>query len=215
MLTFWLRQTLVWGIASLILFMSYRLYQRYRRPYLRDWFLFSVIFSLGLYILDLLSTVFPGLVGIGNQTAEGMSLIFAVLLYRPLICIGLLLFLRFITGFLEIRLHWLWGALASLFLLVKMVLLIVLALNYLKDRSQDAYVVLSVASEWLMMAALYGGVAFLFIRTARHDVEPRRQRLRNLGILFFICQTGVLFWPNPSDLPIVGLVLLLPPLIYL
>lgn len=215
MLIFWLRQFLVWGAAALAISLSYRLYCRFRRTYLRDWFLFVVVFNLGLYIVDLLRTVSPGLVAGAGRAATRLEMVFDALLVRPLVVIGLLFFLRFILGLLDVAVRRLWRWLAVFFLLAQVAVLAVLAVRYIAGGGRDAYAVLTVVSDWLVIGGLYGALGFMLAQTARHETEPRQQPLRNLGIIFFLCQTLLVFFPAQEPPPLAGFFLVLPPLLYL
>lgn len=215
MLNFWARQLLVWGAAGLTISISYSLYQRYRLKYLRDWFLFVIVFNLGLYIVDLLRTVSPGLIGNAGPAAARLEAVFGALLIRPLTVIGLLLFLRFILGLLDIAVRRRWQWLTAIFMLGHVVGLAILAGRFFSGGGRDAYAVLIVVSDGLVVCCLYGALAFMLVQTVRHETEPRRQALRNLGIIFFLCQTVLVFFPARKPQLLVGFFLVLPPLLYL
>ena len=175
MLTFWLRQLSVWGAAALTISISYRLYRRFRRKYLRDWFMFIVVFNLCLYIVDLLRTVFPGLVADAGQTMAQLAMVFNALLVRPLAVIGLLFFLRFILGLLDIAVRRRWRLLAVIFMIGHAAVLAVLAVRFFAGGGREAYAVLVVVSDWLVICGLYGALAFMLVQTARHETEPRQR----------------------------------------
>jgi DNA-binding CsgD family transcriptional regulator len=215
MLTFWLRQLLVWGAAGLTIFVSYRLYRRYRRRYLRDWFLFVVVFNFGLYVVDLLQSVFPSLIHGDQPAVAHMEMALNALLVRPLIFVGLLLFLRFAIGLSGLRPRRGWRLAAFFLLLADLLVPAFLATRLFFGGRQDAYAAMMVASDWLAIAGLYGAVAFLMVQTERNETEPRRQMLRNLGIIFFLCQTVLVFFPSAKPLWPAGFFLILPPLLYL
>ncbi len=215
MLNFWARQFLVWGAAALTISISYSLYQRFRLKYLRDWFLFVIVFNLGLYVVDLLRTVFPGLGGDAGPAAAQLELVFNALLVRPLIVIGLLLFLRFILGLLDIAVQRRWQWLIAFFMLGHVAGLAVLAARFFSGGGHEAVAVLIVLSDGLVICALYGALAFMQVQAVRHETEPRRQALRNLGIIFFLCQTILVFLPTEKPQLLVGFFLVLPPLLYL
>lgn len=215
MVMFWLRQLLVWGAAGLTIFVSYRLYRRYRRKYLRDWFLFVVVFNFGLYVVDLLQTVFPSLIRGDRQAVAQVEMALHALLVRPLIFAGLLLFLRFAIGLTGLRLRRGWRLAAFFLLLAHLMVPAFLAMRFFFGGRRDAYAVLMVASDWLAIAGLYGAVAFLMVQTGRDPTEPRRQMLRNLGIIFFLCQTVLVFFPSAKPPWPAGFFLILPPLLYL
>lgn len=211
----WVRQLLVWLAAASTIFISYRLYSRYRRRYLRDWFLFVVVFNLGLYLLDLLKTVFPDFIRLGSQHQQQLGVLFMALLIRPLVFLGLILFLRFILGLSEIRLHWGWSLACALFLFVYLAWLGMLAVRFLGSGRRDGYAALSVVSDWLAIGGLYGAVALMLLKTGSGGDEARRALLRNLGMLFFVCQTVLVFFPSPRPPLLAGFFLVLPPLLYL
>jgi len=214
-LNLWVRQFLVWGAAALTISISYSLYQRFKLKYLRDWFLFVIVFNLGLYVVDLLRTVFPGLGGDAGPVVARLELVFHALLVRPLIVIGLLLFLRFIMGLLDIAVRRRWQWLVAFFMLGHVAGLAVLAGRFFSGGGHEAYAILIVVSDGLVICALYGALAFMLVQTVRHETEPRRQALRNLGIIFFLCQTILVFLPTEKPQLLVGFFLVLPPLLYL
>jgi len=211
----WVRQLLVWSAAGAAIFISYRLYSRFRRKYLRDWFLFVVVFNLGLYLFDLLKTVFPGLIHLGSQHQQQLDVVFNALLIRPLIFLGLILFLRFITGLIEIRLHWVWNLAAVLFISAYLVWLGALAVRFFVSGHREWYTAMTVASDWLVIGGLYGAVAFMLGKTGTGEAGLKRQLLRNLGIIFFLCQTVLVFFPTRQPPLLAGFFLILPPLLYL
>ena len=216
MLNFWLRQLLVWGAAALTIALSCRLYMRFRRKYLRDWFLFTVVFNLALYSFDLVRTVFPELIDRGGQDfLQRFDGLFNALLVRPLLFIGLLLFLRFISGLMELTLPWSWRLLIPAVIVVHLLVIAYLAVQAMDEVQGDRFKTMTVVSDWLAIGGLYGGVAFMQWQTHRHEREPRQSRLRNLGILFFLCQTVFIFFPAQKAPLRAGFFLILPPLIYL
>ncbi len=215
MLTFWLRQLLVWGAAALTILVSYRLYQRYRRRYLRDWFLFAVVFNLALYIFDLFRIVFPGLIEDGGELYHRFDALINALLIRPLVFIGLLLFLRFITGLMGLSLHWIWRLTVPILFLGHLLVIAFLAVRTIPVVPGEGYEVMVVVSDWLAIGVLYGAVAYMQWQTHRYEKEPRQSRLRNLGILFFLCQTVFIFFPAQTPPLWTGFFLILPPLLYL
>lgn len=215
MLNFTIRQLLIWGAAGLTIIIAYRLYRRYRRKYLRDWFLFVVVFNLGLYFVDLIKTVFPGLIRLPGAPYQQLEMVFNALLIRPFVFLGLLLFLRFIMGLLETEPHWLWRIASVVFLMGHVFALAVLAVRYISTGRQDLYVIMRVLSDWLVIIGLYGSSAFLFFKTRTGGPEPRRSLLRNLGIFFFLCQTVFVFYPSQTPPLLAGFFLILPPLLYL
>lgn len=211
----WVRQLLVWGAAGLTIVLSYRLYNRYRRRYLRDWFLFVVLFNLGLYIFDLLKTILPGLIRPGNEPAQQIEMVFHALLIRPLIFLGLILFLRFIIGLIEIRVHWGWRLAALIFLAGYIACLVFPAIRFFSGGRDDWYRVMIVLSDWMVILGVYGAVAFMLVKIQQWTEEPKRQLLRNLGIIFFVSQTALLFFPSKQPQLLAGFFLILPPLLYL
>lgn len=216
MLSFWLRQLLVWGAAALTIVLSCRLYLRFRRKYLRDWFLFTVVFNLALYCFDLVRTVFPDLIGMGGAAfLQRFDALFNALLVRPLLFIGLLLFLRFVGGLMELTLPWGWRLLIPALVAGHLLVIAYLAVQAMDAVPGEGYRMMTLVSDWLAIGGLYGGVAFMQWQTHRHEQEPRQSRLRNLGILFFLCQTVFIFFPAQKPPLWAGFFLILPPLIYL
>lgn len=210
-----IRQVLVWVAAGLSIGIAGRLTRRFNLGYLHDWFRFVLVFNLGLYLIDLVMTVFPGLIGLSGEQLAKVELLFHALLVRPLIFLGLLLFLRFMIGLLALQVSRIWRVLAATTAAIYLVSLAFLAVRFFATGDRKPYAVLLVLSDWLVIVGLYGAVAFMFYKTAREDEDPRRALLRNLGIIFFACQTVFIFFPVREWLLLAGFFLVLPPLLYL
>jgi DNA-binding CsgD family transcriptional regulator len=211
----WTRQLLVWGAAGLTIAVAYRLYNRFRRRYLRDWFLFVVVFNLGLYVVDLLKTVFPGVLPLGGESLQQVETAFFALLVRPLVFVGLLLFLRFVSGMIEVRVSRGWRLAATIYLTLYVGCLVFLAIRFFGGGSWKPDPTMVVVSDWLAIGGIYGAVAYMMSRLQGEEAEPKRQLLRNLGILFFVCQTVLVFFPARQPQLLAGFFLILPPLLYL
>ena len=201
-----IRQVLVWTAGGLSIGIAGRLSRRFNLGYLRDWFRFVLAFNLGLYLIDLVMTVFPSLIGLSMEQLAKIELLFHALLVRPLIFLGLLLFLRFMIGLLALRVSRFWRVLTTATATLYLVSLAFLAVRFFATGDRKPYTVLLVLSDWLVIFGLYGAVAFMFYKTAREDEDPRRGLLRNLGIIFF---------PFREWLLLAGFFLVLPPLLYL
>lgn len=203
------------AIASVTIYISYKMYRDYKLQYLSYWFYYIIFLNLGFFFFYTIRFLILDLLKLDPWQTKKFYVILLVFLLRPVIIIGLYLFIKFSCGLIEKKLSNLIKKIYLLLWILHSVILFILTLSYFKTKNGHTLNVIEFLSDWIIIFAFYTGIAYIIYSTKEIKEPDKQIAIRMFSYIFLICQTIFILTSNYSLKLLLSFAYILPPLIYL
>ena len=203
------------AIAFGTIYISYKMYKDYKLHYLSYWFYYIIFLNLGFYITYTLRFLILTILKLDQWQTQQFYVILFVFVLRPVIIIGLYLFIKFVGGLTEKKLSRLVKKIYLLFWILHSGILFFLTLDYFNTKDAHLLKAVEFLSDWIIIFAFYTGITYIIYNSKNIRDQEKQIAVRMFGYLFFFCQTAFIL---TSDYPfklLLSFAYILPPLLYL
>jgi len=202
-------------LASATIYLSYSLYRNYRLKYLSYWFYFIILLNLGFFFFYTFRSLILDLLKLDPWQTLKFYIFLFVFLLRPIIIIGLFLFIKFVAGLLKKRVTRSVKTGYLLFCILHTLILLALTLDYFKTQETHTLEIIKFLSDWITILALYTGIGYILFRTKEIKEPDQQMSIKMFSYIFFASQTIFILTTNYSMKLLLSFAYILPPLLYL
>lgn len=203
------------AIASFTIYLSYEIYREYRLHYLSYWFYYIIFLNLGFFFFYTIRFLVLDVLKLDPWQTEKFHILLFVFLLRPVIIIGLYLFIKFACGLIEKKLSGLVKKGYILFCIVHSLILLWLTFDYFETKNGHTLNAIGFLSDWITVLAFYAGIGYIIYHTKDIKDPHKQMAVRMFSYIFFICQTVFILTSNYAIKLLLSFAYILPSLLYL